>query len=437
MPQQFAPAVVFEVIPFALRHKADGQGAWRGGRVQGVGERIAPVVGLDLDAGGIGDAGRARRRPEADGFALAAVVRALGVELTLPPAVVDRPDHGPTHHQGAAPVGDQRRAYGDAHRAGQRARAEEQAPAGGDAGHGTERHLPLARIHQAGQLAGSGQIHGRGFRAGRRHQLGKDGFRLHLERAKVGILGQLGGGEVVGRIGHHRLAQGGLGVGHHVIGGGLLPLEGVAQGIGQGAGHHVAGELRHPWDLELGQLLAYVQHPDVLLELPRLALVADQHQGLADLRQTHLDPLEEADRPLPFQLGVVQEAAPLGPTGQVALQHVAGLGAGVVVVPGAHQAQAHVGVARRQQHRGVGAVVGVGVVSLHRQKRLAQAHVTIGAVEIADVGEQAVVLAADDLAAGDPATAVQGVGQPLAGHQLDVAGKNGHGITSVKLRVRA
>ncbi|MNQ83500.1 hypothetical protein D3C85_985830 [compost metagenome] len=237
----------------------------------------------------------------------------------------------------------------------------------------------------------------------------------------MGILGQLGGGEVVGRIGHHRLAQGGLGVGHHVIGGGLLPLEGIAQGIGQGAGHHVAGELRHPWDLELGQLLAYIQHPDVLLELPHLALVADQHQGLAYLRQTHLDPLEEADRPLALQLGVVEEAAPLGPPRQIALQQVAGLGASVVMILAAHQAQADVGIGRRQQHGGIGAIVGVGVVGLHRQKQLAQVHHAIGAIQIGNVGKDAVMFPAHDLVTGNPATTIGRVSQPLAGHQFDVA----------------
>ena len=184
-------------------------------------------------------------------------------------------------------------------------------------------------------------------------------------------------------------------------------------------------------------MLGHLQHPHILLELAGLALVADQHQGLPHLRQAHLDALEEADRPLPFQLGVVQEAAPLGPTGQVALQHVTGGGAGVVVILGAHQGQPHVRVARRQQHRGVGAVIGVGVVGLHRQEGLAQVDHPICAVEIADVGEQAVVLATDDLAAGHPATAIGGIRQALAAEQLDVAGKNAHRITSVKLRVRA
>ncbi|MND58712.1 hypothetical protein D3C80_498810 [compost metagenome] len=267
--------------------------------------------------------------------------------------------------------------------------------------------------------------------------MGEDGLGLHLHGPERRIFCELGGGEVVGRIGHHGLAQGGLEVGHHVIGGRLLPLEGVAQRVGQLAGHHVAGELGHPGDLELGQLLGHFQNAHILLELAGFALVADQHQGLPHFRQAHLDALEEADRPLPFQLGVVQEAAPLGPTGQVALQHVTGLGAGVVVIPGAHQAQTHVRVARGQQHRGVGAVVGVGVVGLHRQKRLAQAHVPIGAVEIADVGEQAIMPPAHDLAAGDAPAAIGGIRQPLAGQQLDVAGKNGHRITSVKLRVKA
>ena len=434
-PEQLALAVVLQVIPFPLRHERHRQGARRRGRHQGDGVGIAPVVGLDLDLGRVGDARRSGRRPETDALAGAAVVRALGIELQLATAIVDGADDRSRHHQLAALVGDGGGADDDGQAARLGAAAEEQAPARGYAGHGREADQTLAGIHQAGQLTGRRQIHRRGFAPGRWHQLGEDGLGLHLHGPKGRIFRELGGGEVVGGIGHHCLAQGGLGVGHHVIGGRLLPLEGVAQRIRQLAGHHVAGELGHPWDLELGQLIGHFQHPHILLELPRIALVADQHQGLPYLRQAHLDPLEEADRPLPFQLGVVQKAAPLGPTGQVALQHVTGSVPGVVVVFGGHQAQAHVGVARRQQHGGVGTVIGVGVVGLHRQKRLAQVDHPIGAVEIADIGKQAVVLAADDFVAGDSAAAIGGIRQPLAGQQLDVAGKNAHGVTSRRRRV--
>ncbi|MNO65718.1 hypothetical protein D3C76_564860 [compost metagenome] len=420
-----------------MRHERHRQGARRRGRHQGDGVGIAPVVGLDLDLGRVGDARRAGRRPETDTFARTAVVRALGIELQLATAIVDGADDRSRHHQLAALVGDGGRADGDGQSARLHAGPEEQPTARGDAGHGREGDQGLPGIHQAGQLAGRRQIHRRGFAPGRRHQLGEDGLGFNLHGPERRIFRQLGGGEVVGRIGHHGFAQGGLDVGHHIIGGRLLPLEGVTQRICQLAGHYVAGELGHPGDLELAQLLGHFQHAHILLELARLALVADQHQGLPHLRQAHLDPLEEADRPLPFQLGVVQEAAPLGPTGQIALQHVAGSVPSVVVILGAHQTQAHVGVARRQQHSGVGAVIGVGVVGLHRQERLAQVDHPIGAVEIADIGKQAVVLAADDFVAGDPAAAIGGIRQPLAGQQLDVAGKDAHRITSVKLRVKA
>ncbi|MNY24705.1 hypothetical protein D3C86_1584390 [compost metagenome] len=168
-------------------------------------------------------------------------------------------------------------------------------------------------------------------------------------------------------------------------------------------------------------MLAHIQHPHILLELPRLGLVADQYQSFADLRQAHLNPLEEADRPLAFQLGVIQEAAPLGASGQITLQNVAGMVAGVVVILGGHQRHAHVGVARRQQHGGIGAEIGIGVVGLHRQEHLAHIDHPIGAVQVGYVGEHGVMLAADDLLAGDAPAAVRGVGQPLAGHQPNVS----------------
>ena len=85
----------------------------------------------------------------------------------------------------------------------------------------------------------------------------------------------------------------------------------------------------------------------------------------------------------------------------------------------------------------MGTPIGVRVIRLHRQKRLAHADHPVSAVEIADVLKQAIVLAAHDLLTGDAAAAVRGVSHALTGHQLDIARKNGHRITSVKLRVRA
>ena len=173
--------------------------------------------------------------------------------------------------------------------------------------------------------------------------------------------------------------------------------------------------------LELGQLLGYLQHPHILLELTGLVLVTDHHQGFAHLRQAGLNPLEEADRPLPSQLGIVEKTLPLGATRQIALHHIAGVVAGVVVVFGGHQGKAHVRIVGRQQHGGIRTIVGVGVVRLHRQKYLAQVHHPIGPIQIADIGKHAVMFAADDLLAGDAPATVLGVRHPLAGHQLDIA----------------
>ncbi len=206
-----------------MRHERHRQGARRRGRLQGDGVGIAPVVGLDLDLGRVGDTRRAGRRPETDALARGAVVRALGVELQLAPAIVDSPHHRPGDNQLAPLVGDGCRADGDAERPRLDAGAEEQAPTRGDAGNGREGDQGLAGIHQAGQLAGSGQIHRRGLAPGRRHQLGEDGLGLHLHGPERRIFRELGGGEVVGRIGHHGLAQGGFEVGHHVIGGSAAP----------------------------------------------------------------------------------------------------------------------------------------------------------------------------------------------------------------------
>ncbi|MNT80815.1 hypothetical protein D3C72_2203340 [compost metagenome] len=87
----------------------------------------------------------------------------------------------------------------------------------------------------------------------------------------------------------------------------------------------------------------------------------------------------------------------------------------------AHQAQADVGVSRRQQHGGIGAIVGGRVVGLHRQKYLAQVDHAIGAIQIGNVGKDAVMLPAHDLVTGNPATTIGRVSQPLAGHQPNVA----------------
>ncbi|MNQ00489.1 hypothetical protein D3C85_131400 [compost metagenome] len=433
-PPALTATVVLQVIPFTLGHKADGERARCGSRLQGDGVGIAPVVRLDGDPGRVGDTGRTGRRPERHGLAGGTVVRTLVVEVQPAPPIVDGPDHGSRQHQFAAAVGDDRGAYGHADGARLGAGTEEQALARGNAGHGAERHAGAARVHQGGQLAGCGQVHRRGFGARCRHQLGKDGVGLYLHGAKGGVLGELGGGEILGTIGHYRLAQGGLGVGDGVIGGGLFSLEAVAQWVGQLAGHHQTLELAAvTGHQELAQLGTDRQHPHILLELAGLVLVPHQAQHLADLGDAQLLALEEADRPLAFQLGVVQEALPFRATRQIAFHPIPGRGTGIVVVLGGHQRQPHVRVCRRQQHDHVGTEIGVGVVGLHCQKTLAQVDHPIGAVKIRNVGEHGVMFPAQDLVAGDAATAIRGVGHALTGHQLDIASKNGHGVSSITI----
>ena len=203
-------------------------------------------------------------------------------------------------------------------------------------------------FQQGAQLTGSGQIHHWGFTAGTGYQLSENGLGLHPHCTQRRIRDQLGGRKVVGGIGHHGFPQGGLG-GCLVIGAGLLPFKGVAQRVSDHAGDHVAGELalvaRHP---ELAQLGGYPVNPHILLNLVPLPFVADQHQHLPDFRQPHLNALQDADRPLPFQLGIVEHPLPLRASGLIALQGVTGVIAGVVVVFGGHQRQVDAGVTGRQ-----------------------------------------------------------------------------------------